>query len=104
MASNTHTVRFIKGPSRFMITDELVITFLSSASFIDKLNVPLADIDEVTVEVGEEEVNSQYNSFKLCRFSILFPLATKICTTFTSQPCVKSTTSFNSPEILVLLC
>ncbi|XP_059648229.1 uncharacterized protein LOC132294399 [Cornus florida] len=49
---------FIKGPSLFMVTDDLTITPLSpisGISFIDKLNIPLSHILEQEVTMGEEE-------------------------------------------------
>ncbi|KAF9596228.1 hypothetical protein IFM89_008387 [Coptis chinensis] len=50
---------FVKGPSRFMITDDLVLTPLSHTScllFLKTLNVRFDDIEEHVVNVGENEV------------------------------------------------
>lgn len=49
---------FIKGPSMFMVTDNLTITPLSAISglsLINKLRIPLIDIEEQQVNVGEDE-------------------------------------------------
>ncbi|XP_059648242.1 uncharacterized protein LOC132294414 [Cornus florida] len=50
--------RFMKGPSMFMVTDNLTITPLSPISgfsLINKLNIPIRDIVEQEVTIGEEE-------------------------------------------------
>uniref|UniRef100_A0A5B7B3L5 Uncharacterized protein n=1 Tax=Davidia involucrata TaxID=16924 RepID=A0A5B7B3L5_DAVIN len=50
---------YVKGPAKFMVTDALVVTQLSpisSISFLGKLDVPITDVDEKVVRVGEEEV------------------------------------------------
>ncbi|XP_027113235.1 uncharacterized protein [Coffea arabica] len=49
---------FIKGPSMFMVTDNLTVTPLSAISglsLINKLRIPLIDIEEQQVDVGEDE-------------------------------------------------
>ncbi|CAL5379879.1 unnamed protein product [Camellia sinensis] len=49
---------FMKGPSMFMVTDNLSITPLSpisGISLINKLKVPLSDVEELEVTMGEEE-------------------------------------------------
>ncbi|XP_059648227.1 uncharacterized protein LOC132294398 [Cornus florida] len=49
---------FIRGPSNFMVTDDLTITPLSpisGISFIDRLNIPHSDIFEQEMTMGEEE-------------------------------------------------
>ncbi|XP_059628041.1 uncharacterized protein LOC132270848 [Cornus florida] len=49
---------FVKGPAKFMVTDDLVVTPLSpisSISFLGKLDVPITDVDQKVVTVGEEE-------------------------------------------------
>ncbi|KAA8534119.1 hypothetical protein F0562_031688 [Nyssa sinensis] len=49
---------YVKGPAKFMVTDALVVTQLSpisSISFLGKLDVPITDVDEKVVQVGEEE-------------------------------------------------
>ncbi|KAJ9550988.1 hypothetical protein OSB04_015033 [Centaurea solstitialis] len=50
--------RFIKAPTKFMLTDDLVITPLSSISrfsMLNKLNVPLNDVERHAVTIGIEE-------------------------------------------------
>ncbi|PIA54483.1 hypothetical protein AQUCO_00900793v1 [Aquilegia coerulea] len=50
---------FVKGNSKFMVTDDLVVTPLSHTSclfFLRRLNVPYHDIEERIVNVGKEEV------------------------------------------------
>ncbi|XP_059648238.1 uncharacterized protein LOC132294410 isoform X1 [Cornus florida] len=50
--------RFMKGPSKYMVTDNLTITPLSpllGLSLINKLNIPFSDIVEREVTIGEEE-------------------------------------------------
>ncbi|KAF5198822.1 Duf674 family protein [Thalictrum thalictroides] len=50
---------FVNGNSKFMVTDDLVVTPLSHASclfFLRRLNVPYHDIEERIVNVGKEEV------------------------------------------------
>ncbi|GMP39394.1 hypothetical protein CsSME_00010248 [Camellia sinensis var. sinensis] len=49
---------FMKGPSMFMVTDNLSITPLSPVSgisLINRLKVPLSDVEELEVTMGEEE-------------------------------------------------
>ncbi|XP_058188611.1 uncharacterized protein LOC131306407 [Rhododendron vialii] len=50
--------RLVKGPSMFMVTDSLSIEPLSpisGISLINRLKVPLSDIQELEVNMGEEE-------------------------------------------------
>lgn len=50
---------YVEGPAMFIVTDDLVITPISSLSgfsILDELNVPLDDIEERIVHVGKEEV------------------------------------------------
>ncbi|KAF7127040.1 hypothetical protein RHSIM_Rhsim11G0123400 [Rhododendron simsii] len=50
--------RLVKGPSMFMVTDSLSIAPLSpisGISLINRLNLPLSDIQELEVNMGEEE-------------------------------------------------
>ncbi|KAF8378716.1 hypothetical protein HHK36_030065 [Tetracentron sinense] len=52
---------FLKGPAMFMVTDDLVVTPLSSISAIsllDSLNVPISDVEERVVTVGNKEALS----------------------------------------------
>ncbi|XP_059648241.1 uncharacterized protein LOC132294410 isoform X3 [Cornus florida] len=58
--SRVATIRegFMKGPSMFMVTDNLIITPLSpisGLSLINKSNIPISDIVEREVTIGEEE-------------------------------------------------
>lgn len=49
----------MKGPTMFTITDDLVIkpsSAILGVAIPDKINVPFNDIEERTVNVGEEEV------------------------------------------------
>jgi len=50
---------FAKGPSTFMVTDDLVVTPMSSISAVSYLNrsqVPLSDLEERVISVGVKEV------------------------------------------------
>jgi len=50
---------FVKGPSMFMVTDDLVVTPMSSISAVSYLNrslVPLSDLEERVISVGVKEV------------------------------------------------
>ncbi|XP_059650153.1 uncharacterized protein LOC132295908 [Cornus florida] len=50
--------RFVKGPSKYMVTDNLTITplsLVSGLSLINKLNIPISDIVEREVTISEEE-------------------------------------------------
>jgi len=50
---------FVKGPSTFMVTDDLVVTPMSSISTISYLNrskIPLSDLEERVISVGVKEV------------------------------------------------
>ncbi|KAJ4834977.1 hypothetical protein Tsubulata_038500 [Turnera subulata] len=50
---------FLKGPAMFTVTDNLNITHFSlvySLSLLKSLNVPLTDVEKVTVYIGKEEV------------------------------------------------
>lgn len=49
---------FVRGPTKFMVTDDLVITPLSSMScftYLHKLGVTPSDIEEQVIDVGMEE-------------------------------------------------
>ena len=51
---------FLKGPALFTVTDDLIITAISSISglsVLSKLKVPFGDIEERTVHVGKNEVS-----------------------------------------------
>jgi hypothetical protein len=50
---------FIKNPSTYMVTDELVITKGSSASafsFLTERRIPLSDLEERMINIGNKEV------------------------------------------------
>jgi len=50
---------FAKGPSTFMVTDDLVVTPMSSisaVSYLNKSQVPLSDLEERVISVGVKEV------------------------------------------------
>ncbi|XP_058739573.1 uncharacterized protein LOC131611666 isoform X3 [Vicia villosa] len=50
--------KFAKGPSMFMVTDDLVVTPISSfnaVSYLNSLNVPLLDVEERVVKIGLKE-------------------------------------------------
>ncbi|KAF7127522.1 hypothetical protein RHSIM_Rhsim11G0123100 [Rhododendron simsii] len=60
--------RLVKGPSMFMVTDSLSIAPLSpisGISLINRLKVPLSDIQELEVNMGEEEVSHKLTAVKL---------------------------------------
>jgi hypothetical protein len=50
---------FARGPSTFMVTDDLVVTPMSSFDFIsylDRMKVPLNDVEEMAINIGLKEV------------------------------------------------
>lgn len=50
---------FVRGPTKFMVTDDLVVTPLSSMScftYLHKLKVPPSDIEEQVITIGMNEV------------------------------------------------
>jgi hypothetical protein len=51
---------FTKGPISFMVTDNLVVspmTFISGIAYLEKMKVPLNDVDERVISIGVKEVN-----------------------------------------------
>ncbi|MBA0735623.1 hypothetical protein Gogos_019456 [Gossypium gossypioides] len=57
---NSSSTGFIKGPAMFTITDDLIISPLSSVtglSAVRKLKIPFSDIEERVVYVGKEEAS-----------------------------------------------
>ncbi|RDX65870.1 hypothetical protein CR513_55429, partial [Mucuna pruriens] len=49
---------FAKGPSMFMVTDDLVVTPMSSisaVSYLNRLQVPLSDLEERVISIGVKE-------------------------------------------------
>ncbi|KAL5712652.1 hypothetical protein ACHQM5_014800 [Ranunculus cassubicifolius] len=56
-----HNGGFVKGPAIFMVTDDLEVepfSTISSISFINKLGVPLSDLEERSAHVDEQEALS----------------------------------------------
>ncbi|KAL0384216.1 UNVERIFIED_CONTAM: hypothetical protein Sradi_2815900 [Sesamum radiatum] len=52
---------YVKGPSMFMVSDDLVVTpcaAISSLSILNNLNTELADVEELTFEIGRQEALS----------------------------------------------
>ncbi|KAL0422624.1 UNVERIFIED_CONTAM: hypothetical protein Slati_3285300 [Sesamum latifolium] len=53
---------YVKGPSMFMVSDDLVVTpcaaAISSLSILNNLNIELADVEELTFEIGKQEALS----------------------------------------------
>ena len=50
---------FVRGSTKFMVTDDLVVTILSSMScfsYFQRLNVAPRDIEEQVMNIGMEEV------------------------------------------------
>lgn len=47
---------FMAGPAMFMVTDDLVVEPLSPISVLRKFNIPISDIEEQDVHIGEKEV------------------------------------------------
>ena len=61
---------FMAGPGIFMVTEELIVKPLSTISgiyFLSQFNIPVSDLEEQVVIVGEEEVK---RSNILTRFGI----------------------------------
>ena len=56
---------FAKGPSTFMVTDDLVVTPMSSisaVSYLNTLKVPLSDLEERVIAIGVKEVRHVLSS------------------------------------------
>lgn len=52
---------FMKAPTMFMVTDNLVVTPLSSATclnYLNSLKVPPSDVKEQVVNIGMQEVKT----------------------------------------------
>ncbi|CAA0808586.1 Protein of unknown function (DUF674 [Striga hermonthica] len=52
---------YVKGPTMYMVTDDLTVTPLcvtSSLSILDRLGIPLSDVRELELNIGLEEVLS----------------------------------------------
>ncbi|KAK4437890.1 hypothetical protein Salat_0123100 [Sesamum alatum] len=49
---------YVKGPSMFMVSDDLVVTppsSISSLTVLNNLNTPLSDVEELTFEIGRQQ-------------------------------------------------
>lgn len=54
------TQELIRGPAMYMVTDDLLVTPLSSMSsisFLKRFKIPLRDVQERVISIGMEEVN-----------------------------------------------
>ncbi|CAA0808599.1 Protein of unknown function (DUF674 [Striga hermonthica] len=52
---------YVKGPTMYMVTDDLTVTPLcvtSSLSILDRLGIPLSDVEELELNIGLEEALS----------------------------------------------
>ncbi|CAA0808592.1 Protein of unknown function (DUF674 [Striga hermonthica] len=61
LGSSTGNGNYVKGPKMFMMTDDLTVTPLcltSSLSTLDRLGIPLSDVEELELKVGLEEALS----------------------------------------------
>jgi len=50
---------YARAPLTFMVTDDLVVTPMSSIdgiSYLERMNVPLNDVEEMVVNIGQKEV------------------------------------------------
>lgn len=66
-ATNVSGGTFLKGPTTFMVTDELVVKPLSPISVISLVsgfNIPFSDLEELTITVYEEEVRNYLGVIK----------------------------------------
>ena len=71
------------GPAMFMVTEELIVKPLSTIlgiSVLNKFNIPISDLEERVVSVGEEEVKrSNIPTFTLqCLVSLAKPKGYKV--------------------------
>lgn len=56
----SYSGEFVKGPSLYMVTDNLVVTPMSSAyalSYLNKSNITLVDLEERHIKIGRKEVS-----------------------------------------------
>jgi hypothetical protein len=59
MSKSSSSGEYAKGPAMFMITDNLVVTPMSSVSalsYLNRSNVPLFDLKEKVIKIGVKEV------------------------------------------------
>lgn len=57
--SSTAKSSFAKGPSMYMVTDDLFVTpmsTISTMSYLKKSKVPLSDLEEKVIKIGVNEV------------------------------------------------
>jgi hypothetical protein len=50
---------YANGPITFMVTDDLVVTPMSSIdgiSYLERMKVPLNDVEEIVIDIGQKEV------------------------------------------------
>jgi len=60
---------FVKGPAMYMVTDDLVVTPMSSisaVSYLKRLPVPLSDMEERVITIGVKEVRTCVRVFFHC--------------------------------------
>jgi hypothetical protein len=59
-SNSSNRGEFVKGPSTYMVTDDLVVTPMSSfnaISYLNSSNVSLSDLEEKVVSIGQKEVS-----------------------------------------------
>ncbi|WJX10781.1 hypothetical protein P8452_01463 [Trifolium repens] len=57
-SNSSNRGEFVKGPSTYMVTDDLVVTPMSSfnaISYLNSSNVSLSDLEEKVVSIGQKE-------------------------------------------------
>jgi hypothetical protein len=58
---------YARAPLTFMVTDDLVVTPMSSIdgiSYLERMNVPLNDVEEMVVNIGQKEVKGTVLVFR----------------------------------------
>jgi hypothetical protein len=61
MSKTSSPGEYAKGPSMFMVTDNLVLTpmsLVSALSYLIRSNVPLSDLEEMVIRIGVKEVRN----------------------------------------------
>jgi hypothetical protein len=61
MSRSSNSGEYARGPSMFMVTDDLVVTPMSSVtplSYLIRSNVPLSDLEETVIGIGVKEVRN----------------------------------------------
>lgn len=59
LKSNFNGEKIMKSPSMYMVTDDLVVTpgsSVSAISFLTELKIPLSDLEEKLITIGNKEV------------------------------------------------